>query len=114
MALLYAFALSGLVTGLASALHAAPASAFAELCRVDASGAPEQAPGGAPLHAGDCCLHACRIACAGTACAAPARPDFAAVIDRTCARLLGPVVAAPSLAPRPPLAPFGPRGPPLA
>ncbi|MCG6122636.1 MAG: hypothetical protein MEP57_08010 [Microvirga sp.] len=113
VALLYAFALSGLVTGLASALHAAPSPGLADLCRVEASGAPARAPGRAPVDAADCCLHACRIACAGLASAPPARPDIAVAIDRTSARVVGPIAASPTIAPRLRLAPSGPRGPPL-
>lgn len=115
VALLYAFALSGLLTGLASALHAAPSPAFAELCRVDASGAPAQEPAGepAPLDA-DCCMHACRMACAGAAAAPAARVGDVTVVGRADAAAPGAIAAARQVPPSPLHAPFGPRGPPSA
>lgn len=116
VALLYAFALSGLLTGLASALHAAPSPALAELCRIDASGAPAQGGAGepAPLDAADCCMHACRMACAGAAAAPPARVGDASAIRRAETAAPGPIASARQVPPCLHHDPFGPRGPPSA
>lgn len=114
VALLYAFALSGLLAGLASALHAAPSPALAELCRIDASGAPAQgAPGDpSPRDGGDCCMHACRMACAGAVAASPGRCGEIGAVARAEAAVAGAFASTHLVSSALHRNPFGPRGPP--